>query len=123
MSISLNLIADTKALGKIWLRNAIILEIGKFGVITECLIFLWGKHMAKFTMSWYCKGKIRIRWFRSYISAYDTQNGDDTDLLIMYYYYSVAPDDTADSQEDTAILWAPSYRVRKIGFWFLLGTS
>ena len=51
MSISLNLIADTKALGKIWQRNAIILEIGKFGVITECLIFLWGKHMAKFTMS------------------------------------------------------------------------
>lgn len=36
MSILLNLIE----FGKIWLVNAIIFEVGKFGVIAECLILV-----------------------------------------------------------------------------------
>lgn len=49
-----------------------------------------------------------MRKIRSYMSAYDAQNGNGTDLLIIYYYcyyyYSVASDDSADSQEDIAVL-------------------
>lgn len=40
VSVSLNLIAATKELGKIWLGNVIIFEIGKFGVIAACLILV-----------------------------------------------------------------------------------
>lgn len=40
MSVSLNIIAGTTDLGKIWLGNAIILEIGKFGVIAERFILV-----------------------------------------------------------------------------------
>lgn len=94
-------------MGKIWPGNAIVFEIGKFWVITECLILVpVGKIHGKRHRGLMLKRKTSYEINQNLHICYDAQNWNGTDLLIIYYYYycSVASDDSANSQEDIAVL-------------------